>query len=175
MTTESNMFKNKYTNTLKHAQEINEENNQIQIEIEKIKEKNRIIEEYQNKVEQLQKQLQTKQEEIDISKKQLKRTAEVLEAEEGKWECLLSAKEEEISKLQDMIDKNKGNIAIIEEQKIIKAKLDLQLQEESHKFKKLKGDNENLIIEKEEIKKYAELLAAKLKKKDADSIFLVIV
>jgi len=175
ISTETQLFKRRYTDTLKHTQEINNENDQIQMEIQRFKEKNRVIEEYQNKVDQLEKQLRVKQEELEAGRKQIENMSRMLEAEEIKREYLLNEKQEEMQKLQELIYQNKGNSASYEEKISTIESLEKKLGEMEEVLKKARVDYEKLIIEKEELNTYVELLDAKVRKKDTDSSFLVLI
>eukprot|EP00826_Nyctotherus_ovalis_P030487 TRINITY_DN2433_c0_g1_i20.p3 TRINITY_DN2433_c0_g1~~TRINITY_DN2433_c0_g1_i20.p3 ORF type:complete len:216 (+),score=74.17 TRINITY_DN2433_c0_g1_i20:853-1500(+) len=174
MVAEMDLFKGRYADTLKHTQEVDKENGQIQMKIQKFKEKDRVIEEYQNKVEQLENQLRIKQEEIEAGRKQVENISGMLEAEETKREYLLSEKQEEILKLQDLVNQSKGNSLDIEEQSITIANLQAKLADTEIALSKAKENYEKLVIEKQQLNTHTEFLDAKLKKKDTDSSFLVL-
>ena len=171
---EGNCYKDKYTEALKEAQDAKNEYELLKLELGRLKEKNRVIEEYQDKVEQLDKQLRSKIEEIESNKKAIENLTGMLEVEEAKREWLLKTKENELLQLQDSIDKNKSRLAGLEEEVKKKGELEKILADTENKLKESKSEGERKAVEKEEMKKYAESLLGKLKKKETDSIFLVL-
>lgn len=175
MTAEMDLFKSRYADTLKHTQEVDKEKDQIQMKIQKFKEKDRVIEEYQVKVEQLEKQLRIKQEEIEAGRKQVENMSGMLEAEETKREYLLGEKQEEVLRLQDLVNQSRGNSLNIEEQSNAIASLQAKLADAETALSKAREEYEKLVIEKQQLNTHAEFLDAKLKKKDTDSSFLVLV
>eukprot|EP01022_Parablepharisma_sp_SALTPOND_P001207 TRINITY_DN105835_c0_g1_i1.p6 TRINITY_DN105835_c0_g1~~TRINITY_DN105835_c0_g1_i1.p6 ORF type:complete len:313 (-),score=80.51 TRINITY_DN105835_c0_g1_i1:6865-7803(-) len=173
MAIESGLYNEKYNDAIKDVQDVKNEYERLKLELVRVKEKSRVIEEYQDKVEQLEKQLKSKQEEIETNKRAIENLTGMLEVEEAKRDWLLKTKENELLQVQDSIDKTKAKLVTLEEEAKKKAEVEKLLTEAETKLKEIRNENERAVVEKEEMKKYAESLLTKLKKKEADSTFLV--
>eukprot|EP00826_Nyctotherus_ovalis_P036950 TRINITY_DN3328_c0_g1_i11.p2 TRINITY_DN3328_c0_g1~~TRINITY_DN3328_c0_g1_i11.p2 ORF type:complete len:251 (+),score=113.24 TRINITY_DN3328_c0_g1_i11:889-1641(+) len=171
---ESKLYNEKYKEELKATQELKNECERLKLELARAQDKSRIIEEYQDKVEQLGKQLKSKQEEIAANKKEIENLNGILSAEEARWEWLIKARENELYQVQDALAKAKARLATSEEEHKKKEQADSLLRKAEADLAEAKGEAEKIAVEKEEIRKYAESLLGKLKKKDTNSTYLVV-
>jgi len=170
---ESKLYNEKYKEELKVTQDLKNECERLKLELARAQDKTRIIEEYQDKVDQYAEQLKSKQDEILANKKEIENLNEIHSAEEARWEWLIKAKESELYQVQDLLTKTKGRLLSFEEEVKKKEGLDTHLQKLEDDLRIAKSETERIAVEKEEIRKYAESLLSKLKKKDASSDFLV--
>ena len=134
----------------------------------------RSIDEGQKRIAQLEKQLKSKQEELDISKSKVENLNGLIDVEEAKRDWMLKTKDSEIKQLQETYNTAKDKFIKVEEEIKKKANMESSLIKTETNIKELKNENQRLVLEKDEIKKYAETLLLKLKKQDNNSSFLVL-